>query len=84
MACHAVLALLLLGHSTYKELSMKLMNRVKSSYDGGGQNQARAILTGALVGARVGLSGNPPCFIDGLHKRDTTLKLANSFSYRPA
>src|SRR6476661_7697044 len=34
--------------------------------NGGGQNQARCILTGALVGAQVGLSGIPQRFLDGL------------------
>jgi ADP-ribosylglycohydrolase len=34
--------------------------------NGGGQNQARCILTGALVGAQVGLSGIPQRFVDGL------------------
>jgi ADP-ribosylglycohydrolase len=36
--------------------------------NGGGQNQARAILTGALVGAQVGLSGIPQRFLDGLEE----------------
>lgn len=39
---------------------------VLHAINGGGQNQARAILTGALVGAQVGLSGIPLHFIDGL------------------
>jgi ADP-ribosylglycohydrolase len=34
--------------------------------NGGGQNQARATLTGALVGAQVGLAGIPERFIAGL------------------
>lgn len=34
--------------------------------NGGGQNQARAILTGALVGAQVGLARIPRRFLDGL------------------
>jgi ADP-ribosylglycohydrolase len=34
--------------------------------NGGGQNQARAILTGALAGAQVGLTGIPQRFLDGL------------------
>jgi ADP-ribosylglycohydrolase len=36
--------------------------------NGGGQNQARAILTGALAGAQVGLSGIPQRFLDGLEE----------------
>ncbi len=39
---------------------------VLHAVNGGGQNQARAILTGALVGAQVGLSGIPQRFLDGL------------------
>jgi len=34
--------------------------------NGGGQNMSRAMLTGALVGAQVGVSGIPARFIDGL------------------
>lgn len=36
--------------------------------NGGGQNQARAILTGALVGAQVGLARIPQRFVDGLEE----------------
>ena len=39
---------------------------VLHAINGGGQNQSRAILTGALVGAQVGLSGIPQRFLDGL------------------
>jgi len=39
---------------------------VLHAVNGGGQNQARAILTGALVGAQVGFSGIPQRFLDGL------------------
>lgn len=39
---------------------------VLHAVNGGGQNQARAILTGALVGAQTGLAGIPPRFRDGL------------------
>ncbi len=39
---------------------------VLHAVNGGGQNQARAMLTGALLGAQVGLSGIPQRFIDGL------------------
>ena len=39
---------------------------VLHAINGGGQNQSRAMLTGALVGAQVGLSGIPQRFIDGL------------------
>lgn len=43
---------------------------------GGGQNQARAILTGALVGAQVGFSGIPKRFLDGLEDLDKLKSLA--------
>ncbi len=39
---------------------------VLHAVNGGGQNQARAILTGALVGAQVGLAKIPQRFLDGL------------------
>jgi ADP-ribosylglycohydrolase len=41
---------------------------VLHAVNGGGQNQARAILTGALAGAQTGLSGIPQRFLDGLEK----------------
>ncbi len=44
--------------------------------NGGGQNQARAILTGALVGVQVGLSGIPQRFLDGLEDCATLSGLA--------
>lgn len=39
---------------------------VLHAINGGGQNMSRACLTGALVGAQVGLSGIPERFISGL------------------
>jgi ADP-ribosylglycohydrolase len=44
--------------------------------NGGGQNQARAILTGALVGAQVGLSCIPQRFLDGLEESASLYGLA--------
>ena len=44
--------------------------------NGGGQNQARATLTGALVGAQVGLSRIPQRFIDGLEDSAELSRLA--------
>ncbi len=49
---------------------------VLHAVNGGGQNQSRAILTGALTGAQVGLSNIPKRFIDGLEKKDELLLLA--------
>jgi hypothetical protein len=39
---------------------------------------ARACLTGALVGAQVGLPGIPKRFVDGLEKHDELVALAKS------
>jgi ADP-ribosylglycohydrolase len=49
---------------------------VLHAINGGGQNQARAILAGALVGAQTGLSGIPGRFLEGLAQVDTLKKLA--------
>lgn len=50
------------------------------SLNGGGQNQARTILTAALVGAQVGINNIPKKFIDGLNEKDELLNLANELS----
>jgi ADP-ribosylglycohydrolase len=39
---------------------------VLHAINGGGQNQARGMLTGALAGAQTGLSGIPARFLKGL------------------
>jgi ADP-ribosylglycohydrolase len=49
---------------------------VLHAVNGGGQNQARAILAGALVGAQTGLSGIPQRFLDGLENSTTLCRLA--------
>jgi ADP-ribosylglycohydrolase len=49
---------------------------VLHAINGGGQNQARAILTGALSGAQVGLTGIPARFVDGLEKAAELTSLA--------
>ncbi|MGL3608066.1 ADP-ribosylglycohydrolase family protein [Rhizobium sp. G187] len=49
---------------------------VLSAINGGGQNQARAVLTGALAGAQVGLTGIPVRFIRGLQRGDALRKKA--------
>ncbi len=49
---------------------------VLHAVNGGGQNQARAILTGALAGAQTGLSGIPQRFLDGLEESTALRKLA--------
>jgi hypothetical protein len=52
-------------------------NAILHAINGGGQNQARAILTGALAGAQVGLSGIPQRFLDGLENSEKLISLAN-------
>lgn len=49
---------------------------VLHAVNGGGQNQARAILTGALVGAQVGLGGIPKRFVEGLEKGNELTELS--------
>jgi len=49
---------------------------VLHAVNGGGQNQARATLAGALVGAQVGLSRIPQRFIDGLEDASDLCRLA--------
>ncbi len=53
---------------------------VLHSVNGGGQNLARTILTGALVGAQTGLSGIPKRFLDGLEDGAGLLKLATELA----
>ncbi|KPI88620.1 ADP-ribosylation/Crystallin J1 [Leptomonas seymouri] len=53
---------------------------VLHAVNGGGQNCARAMLTGALVGAQVGLSGIPPRLVDGLTEKEELVKLANDLA----
>lgn len=53
---------------------------VLHAINGGGQNQARAILTGALVGAQVGLSRIPERFIAGLEDGPALVSLAEQLA----
>jgi len=53
---------------------------VLHAVNGGGQNEARAILTGALAGARAGLAAIPPRFIDGLEDGAGLLRLAQTLA----
>jgi ADP-ribosylglycohydrolase len=48
---------------------------VLHAINGGGQNMSRAMLTGALVGAQVGLESIPQRFIDGLEQGEELLAL---------
>ncbi|MGV8712899.1 MAG: ADP-ribosylglycohydrolase family protein [Nitrosomonas sp.] len=49
---------------------------VLHAVNGGGENQARAVLTGALIGAQVGLSAIPSRFLQGLDETDQLQRLA--------
>jgi ADP-ribosyl-[dinitrogen reductase] hydrolase len=49
---------------------------VLSAINGGGNNMARASLTGALVGAQVGIRGIPERFISGLASYELLLEMA--------
>ena len=49
---------------------------VLHAINSGGQNMSRAMLTGALVGAQVGLSGIPERFIEGLTAGTEIVELA--------
>lgn len=53
---------------------------VLHAVNGGGQSQARAILTGALTSAQTGLSGIPKRFINGLEDSASLSKLAASLA----
>jgi ADP-ribosylglycohydrolase len=53
---------------------------VLHAINGGGQNQARAVLTGALTGAQTGMAGIPQRFIDGLENSRGLLKLAEALA----
>jgi ADP-ribosylglycohydrolase len=57
---------------------------VLHAINGGGQNQARAMLTGALVGAMVGIDGIPERFITGLEKSGEYLDLAQRIARQAA
>ena len=47
-----------------------------NALNGGGQNQARCMLTGALVGAQVGLQAIPKRFLDPLENGSDLMLLA--------
>ncbi|MEI7911307.1 MAG: ADP-ribosylglycohydrolase family protein [Verrucomicrobiota bacterium] len=57
---------------------------VLHAINGGGQNQARAMLTGALVGAQVGLAGIPQRFLDGLDNGAELITLARQLGEQAA
>ena len=53
---------------------------VLHAINGGGQNMARAMLTGALVGAQVGINGIPKRFIEGLENSRVLLDRAEKLA----
>ena len=53
---------------------------VLHAVNGGGQNEARAMLAGALVGAQCGLSGIPGRFLDGLEDTVELQQLARNLA----
>lgn len=58
-------------------------NAVLNAINGGGQNMSRACLTGALVGAQVGLRGIPARFIEGLVGGQEIVALAREVAALP-
>lgn len=57
---------------------------VLHAVNGGGQNLARAMLTGALVGAQVGIGGIPQRFIEGLEDRESLQALVRGVAAEAA
>lgn len=53
---------------------------VLHAINGGGQNQVRAMLTGALIGAQIGLSNIPQRLIDGLADHQNLIRLAEKLT----
>ncbi len=53
---------------------------VLHAINGGGQNQARAILAGTLTGAQVGYNNIPKRFLDGLENGEQLLDLATALA----
>jgi ADP-ribosylglycohydrolase len=56
----------------WQDFESAILNAVNA----GGHNQARAMLTGSLVGAQVGLSGIPTRFLEGLNDREELVSLS--------
>lgn len=73
----AVFSLILASYYLAARFPNDFESAVLHAVNGGGQNLARAMLTGALSGAMVGLSGIPKRFIDGLDRSADLLTIAN-------
>lgn len=53
---------------------------VLHALNGGGQNQVRAMLTGALIGAQTGIDGIPERFIEGLTEKESLLSRVHALA----
>ncbi len=73
---HQLPAVYYLAARFHDDIESALLHAV----NGGGQNQARATLAGALVGAQVGLSRIPQRFLDGLEDSDVLCALATELA----
>jgi ADP-ribosylglycohydrolase len=73
---HQLPAVYYLGARFHNDFESAVLHAI----NGGGQNQARAMLAGALVGAQVGLGGIPQRFIDGLEESATLCSLADKLA----
>lgn len=69
-------------------LSARFYNDFESAVlhavNGGGQNQVRTILTGALTGAQTGMSGIPKRFLDGLENSQNLQQMASELAKQAA
>ena len=77
---HQLPAVYYLASRFHEDFEAALLHAI----NGGGQNQARAMLTAALVGAQVGVGGIPARFIDGLAERDELCRLAGALAAQAA
>ena len=77
---HQLPAAYYLAARFHDNFEMALLHAINS----GGQNQARAILTAALVGAQTGLSAIPQRFLDGLENSAELLELATALATKAA
>ena len=75
MAC-SIYQLLPAAYYLAARFSDDFESAVLHAINGGGHNMARAMLTGALVGAQVGLSGIPARFIEGLADGEELVRMA--------
>ena len=77
-AYHILPAAYYLGARYKNEFESGILHAI----NGGGQNMARAMLTGALIGAQVGFSNIPAHFINGLKDKENLLTLTKQLASR--